>query len=88
MITWQQLANFLPLAAVLISTGMMLERISALRAAVKELRSALHASAESQGRRIGNLESYLGLNADGIPVERIGGLTGRHRLPGGDDDGE
>ena len=84
MITWGQLAQFLPLAVVLISVGAVLERIRALRLAVDKLSDAFAASAKDQGRRIGNIESYLGLNADGIPVERIGGFSGRIHSPEGD----
>jgi len=81
MITWAQLAQFIPIAAVLVTTGMMLERIRSLRVAVDKLADAFATSAKDQGRRIGNVESYLGLNADGIPVERLQEFSGRVREP-------
>ncbi len=81
MITWQQLLMILPIAGLILATGRLLERIGSLRADLDAHKKAQAASARDQGRRIGNLESFTGLTADGIPVERLGGFTGRHRLP-------
>ncbi|HXU23054.1 MAG TPA: hypothetical protein VN697_03380 [Tepidiformaceae bacterium] len=83
MITWGQLALgiglFLPIAGLILAVGRLLERIDALRTDVTSLRTTTSASAIAQGRRIGNLESYVGLTADGIPVERMGDFSGRVR---------
>lgn len=87
MITWPQLlsvgAGLLPFAAVLVAIGMYRERLTSLRADLDALKVTQAASARDQGRRIGNLESFTGLTADGVPVERMGGMSGRNR--GGDD---
>ena len=77
----------LAIVGVVFQAGALREQVAALRVSVDNLAKALTRSAESQGRRIGNLESYLGLNADGIPVDRLGGFSGRVRAPG-DNDGE
>lgn len=100
MITWQQLISvggaLLPFAAVLVAIGMYRERLTSLRADFDALRTAHRAdvdalraehaaSAKDQGRRVGNLESFTGLTADGVPVERMGGgLSGRIRGTDGD----
>ena len=85
MITWVQLLSvggaLLPFAAVLVAIGMYRERLTSLRADFDTLKATQAASARDQGRRIGNLESFTGLTADGVPVERMGGgnFTGRVR---------
>jgi hypothetical protein len=77
--------------------GMLREQLKAVRVALDahrteaktqhaELRADFKASARDQGRRIGNLESYVGLTADGMPVERMGGFSGRVRTPEGEND--
>ena len=85
MITWQQLANFLPLLIVVFSAGAVTQRLRAVEKAAEKIADALSKSAVAQGRRIGNIESYLGLNADGVPVERLSGYTGRVRTVPGED---
>ena len=81
MITWQQLVQFLPLAVVVFAAGAVTQRLRAVEKSVDKLDDSLKRSAESQGKRIGNLESYLGLNADGIPVEQLRDFSGRVRGP-------
>jgi hypothetical protein len=86
----------LAIVGVVFQAGALGEQLKALRVALEahrteaktqhaELRADFKASARDQGRRIGNLESYIGLTADGIPVERMGGFSGRVRAPEGDD---
>lgn len=96
MITWPQLLSvggaLLPFAAMLVAIGVYRERISAMEKAITALGSVLTtakddlskaqaASARDQGRRIGNLESFTGLTADGVPVARMGmgDMSGRVR---------
>jgi hypothetical protein len=86
MITWQQLLTFIPIAGLILAVGRLLERISAMRTDLDNHKKAQTTSAKDQGRRIGNLESYVGLTADGIPVERMGGFSGRVRTPEGEND--
>lgn len=84
MITWQQLLMGIPIVGLILGVGRLLERISALRTDLNDHKATQAASAKDQGRRIGNLESFTGLTADGVPVERMGGgMSGRVR--GSDD---
>jgi hypothetical protein len=85
VITWQQLLTFIPLAGLILAVGRLLERISAMRTDLDNHKKAQATSAKDQGRRIGNLESYVGLTADGVPVQQMGGFSGRVRTPEGDD---
>lgn len=88
MITWQQLLAVLgvgiPLGGLLVGlllrVGRLLERIDAQGKDLTAHKEVQAKSAREQGRRIGNLESFAGLTADGVPVERMGGgLSGRIR---------
>ena len=86
------------IVGVVFQAGALREQLAGLQTALDahrkeskerhdELRADFKASAKDQGRRVGNVESYIGLTADGIPVERMGGFSGRVRVPG-DNDGE
>lgn len=80
MITWGALAQYLPLIVVVFMAGAVMQRLRAVEKSIEKLDKSFVDSAKSQGKRIGNVESYLGLNADGIPVERLGGgFSGRVR---------
>lgn len=101
MITWPQLLGvagaLLPFAFVLLAIGAYREKLRAMEAAFGALKTDLAtakvdlarvqaASAKDQGRRIGNLESFTGLTADGVPVQRMGGgMSGRVRGNEGDE---
>ena len=87
----------LAIVGVVFQAGALGEQLKALRVALEthrteakaqhaELRADFKASARDQGRRIGNLESYIGLTADGVPVQQLGGFSGRVRGPGESDD--
>ena len=80
MITWQQLLMGIPIVGLILGVGRLLERIGALRVDLDAHKKVQAASAKDQGRRIGNLESFTGLTADGVPVQRMHeGYTGRVR---------
>lgn len=84
MITWQQLVTIaglgIPIVGLILGVGRLLERISAMGKDLDAHKLAQAASAKDQGRRIGNLESFTGLTADGVPVDRMGGgMSGRIR---------
>jgi hypothetical protein len=83
VITWQQLIMGIPILGLVLAVGRLLERISAMRLDLDDHKKAQAASAKDQGRRIGNLESFTGLTADGVPVVRMQEFSGRVR--GGDD---
>ena len=87
----------LAIVGVVFQAGALGEQLKALRVALEahrteakaqhaELRADFKASARDQGRRIGNLESFIGLTADGVPVQQMGGYSGRVRGPGESDD--
>jgi hypothetical protein len=80
------------LLGVVFQAGMLREQLKGVLGAMEtlrkdikeqsaEMRAEYRASAKDQGRRVGNVESYIGLTADGIPVERIGDFSGRVRAP-------
>ncbi len=67
------------LLGVVFQAGMLREQLKGLAAALETLRTDFKASAKDQGRRMGNVETYLGLTADGVPVERMQEMSGRVR---------
>ena len=90
-------AILLTLLGVVFQAGMLRQQIAGILTALEahrteaktqhaELRADFKASAKDQGRRIGNLESFIGLTADGVPVQQMGGYSGRVRGPGESDD--
>jgi hypothetical protein len=68
---WASSIPLVSLIVVVFGAGLIVSEVRALRKEVNALAERHDKSAASQGRRIGNIESYLGLNADGIPVERL-----------------
>lgn len=74
---WASSIPLVSLIVVVFGAGLLVSEVRALRREVVELSKRHDDSARGQGRRVGNIESYLGLNADGVPVER---LSRAHRV--------